>query len=92
MVLSAEDSPNGILVMIPIYVDDCMLMSSSLEVIELLKAKFHKHYLFKDLGEGKWLLKIQIERMREGAMEVLWLGQLQYIEKLLHMTRNHQNL
>jgi hypothetical protein len=83
MVLSAKDSPNGIPAMITIYVDDCMVMSSSLELIEDLKAKFHQHYSIKDLGEAKWLLKIQIERMREGQTEVLWLGQPQYVEKLL---------
>jgi hypothetical protein len=83
LVLKGPVSPNGIPALITIYVDDCMIMSSSLELINLIKSEFHKRYSIKDLGEAKWLLKIQIERMRQDGIEALWMGQPQYVAKLL---------
>ena len=82
MVLKGSVSSNGAPALIAIYVDDCIVMSPSMELIEKLKAQFHQKYSIKDLGEAKWMLKIQIERMREKETEVLWMGQPQYVAKL----------
>jgi hypothetical protein len=59
-----------------------------MELINELKAQFHNKYSIKDLGEAKWMLKIQIERMRENDLEVLWMGQPQYVEKLQDQFRS----
>ena len=83
MVLKGPESSNGSPAMIAIYVDDCIVMSPSMELIDDLKSKFHKKYSIKDLGEAKWMLKIQIERMRDEQLEVLWMGQPLYVAKLL---------
>jgi Reverse transcriptase (RNA-dependent DNA polymerase) len=83
MVLHGPLSSNGSLAMIAIYVHDCIVMSPSMELINELKSKFHNKYSIKDLGEAKWMLKIQIERMRERDLEVLWMGQPLYVTKFL---------
>ena len=82
MVLKGTVSSIGEPALIAIYVDDCIVMSPSMELINELKARFHEKYSIKDLGDAKWMLKIQIERMRENGTEVLWMGQPQYVAKL----------
>ena len=82
MVLKGAVSSNGAPALIAIYVDDCIVMSPSMELITELKSRFHQKYSIKDLGDAKWMLKIQIERMRENGIEVLWMGQPQYVAKL----------
>ena len=82
MVLKGAVSSNGAPALIAIYVDDCIVMSPSLELINELKSRFHKKYSIKDLGDAKWMLKIQIERRSENGIEVLWMGQPQYVAKL----------
>ena len=83
LILKGSASPNGKAALITIYVDDCMLTSSSLELIESIKEKFRKEFGIKDQGEAKWLLKLQLERRRENDVEVLWIGQPLYAEKLV---------
>ena len=82
MVLKGSVSSTGAPALIAIYVDDCIVVSPSMELITELKTRFHEKYSIKDLGDAKWMLKIQIERMSENGTEVLWMGQPQYVAKL----------
>ena len=42
---------NSSIVIIAIYVDDLIIAGSSLSLVESVKAKFHRKYKMKDLGE-----------------------------------------
>ncbi|MFM2290751.1 MAG: hypothetical protein RIS29_564, partial [Bacteroidota bacterium] len=83
MILKGKLSPNGESMILTIYVDDSMIASRSIELIDIIKKKFKEKFGIRDMGPIKWLLKIQIERRKEKGVEVLWLGQPQYIEHVL---------
>jgi hypothetical protein len=53
-------------------------------VIERLKTEIRDRFKIKDLGEAKWILKIQVERTEDG----IWIGQPSYVTQILKDTNN----
>ena len=46
------------IVILAVYVDDCMVTGSSTKLVDKLKAKMNKKYKLTDLGPAHWLLII----------------------------------
>ena len=61
-----NDPKTNKLVIILIYVDDITIASSDEECIARVKDLIKSRFKVKDLGEAQWLLKIQIQKFKEG--------------------------
>ena len=54
----------GHTLILPIHVDDCVLIGSSAKLIAEYKSKLNQCYTLTDLGPVHWLLGIKITRNR----------------------------
>ena len=68
-------------VIIALYIDDLLIFSKEIEAITNVKARLHKEYKMKDLGETSVCLGIQIRRNRRNR--TLTMDQHAYISKVL---------
>ncbi|KAK9932856.1 hypothetical protein M0R45_020078 [Rubus argutus] len=64
-----------------LYVDDILLASSDLNLLNVTKAFLSKNFDMKDLGEASFVLGIEIKRDRKKGL--LGLSQQSYINKVL---------
>jgi hypothetical protein len=67
------------LIVVVVYVDDIMIACKSEKVIQSIKDQLKTTFSIKDLGEAKWMLKINIIKTSLGV----WIGQSSYTEDLL---------
>jgi hypothetical protein len=79
---------NGKYVFLILYVDDILLASSDVSVLLETKKFLSWHFEMKDLGEGRFVIGIEIHRDR--LKEVLGLSQKIYIEKVLKKFNMHK--
>ena len=63
-----------------LYVDDILILGSSLKVIEEVKEFLSKNFEMKDLGEVDVILNIKLLREGDGGLTLL---QTHYVEKVL---------
>ena len=70
---------NGSLIFVAIYVDDILIASKWLQVVQKTKELFAKKFKVTDMGRLHYLLGVRIH-LSDGA---LWLGQEQYAENIL---------
>jgi len=56
---------NGEIIIVLVYVDDLLLVASSLAVIFNIKDALHKRFEMKDLGEAKEILWLEMRREKE---------------------------
>jgi hypothetical protein len=70
---------NGHSIDIAIYVDDVLVCSSSLDIIQYIKDTFGQEYDITDEGTLKWYLGIHITHTNNG----FYLSQTQYIDNIL---------
>lgn len=66
-------------VIICLYVDDMLIMGTSLDVVNKTKQFLNKHFEMKDLGVADVILGIKIVKYSEGII----LTQSHYVEKVL---------
>ena len=66
-------------VIIALYVDDMLILGTSLSVVHGTKRFLASRYDMKDMGEAKVILGVKITRMGDSIM----LSQEHYVEKLL---------
>ena len=64
-----------------LYVDDILLASSDVDLLQETKKFFSSKFDMKDLGEASFVLGIEIHRDRRNG--VLALSQKAYLEKIL---------
>lgn len=64
---------------IAVYVDDLIIMTTTVEEMQRIKASLSKNFKMKDLGSLHYCLGISVEQHEDGIK----LSQKQYIEKLL---------
>lgn len=74
------DDSTGKLIIVLIYVDDILIASTDSKVIKKVKDQIAKEFEITDLGEAKWILKIQVVPARGGG---IWIGQKSYIRSIL---------
>ena len=67
---------------IVVYVDDLTIVGSSVAQVQKLKDALSREFKMKDLGEIKYLLKIEINRNREKRH--MTLSQRKYVADLVH--------
>ena len=67
-------------VILCLYVDDILILGSSLKVIEEVKEFLSKNFEMKDLGEADVILNIKLLREGDGGVTLL---QSHYVEKVL---------
>ena len=65
------DKETGRIAVVVVYVDDIMIASSDSNFIQEIKDLIKQQYSIKDLGQVKWLLKVQIEKFDKG----IYMGQ-----------------
>ncbi|CAH9068398.1 unnamed protein product [Cuscuta epithymum] len=70
---------NGVCIIICLYVDDMLIFSSNIELINETKSFLASKFDMKDLGEAKLILGIKVIRKDDGII----LSQEHYAEKLL---------
>jgi hypothetical protein len=78
-ILTKKDS-NGNFTIVAIYVDDILIGGNTANAISTCKSDIKKAFGIKDLGEAKWVLKLQLEKIGDNY----WLGQPQYIKGILN--------
>ena len=71
----------GSFVIMVLYVDDILLASNDMNLLNETKQMLSEHFEMKDLGDASFVLGIQIHRDR--SLGMLGLSQKSYIEKLL---------
>ena len=78
-------SSHGLFMYLAIYVDDLIAAIATMDVIEWneFKVLFMNRFTTKDLGEAKWILKMEIKRDRKAR--TLFLSQSLYIQKLVQL-------
>jgi hypothetical protein len=64
-----------------VYVDNCVITGSSPELIDEYKCKLHVKYALTDLGPVHWLLGIKI--IHDCSVWMILLSQLSYIDSIL---------
>jgi len=72
---------DGKIIIVLVYVDDLLLMASSLAAIYKIKDALHKRFEMKDLGEAKVILGLEIRR--DKALGTLKLSQGKYAAQSL---------
>jgi len=70
-----------------LYVDDILLAESNLEMINATKEWLSSIFEIKDMGEGRYVLGVEI--VRDRPRKLLGLCQKAYIEKVLERFRIH---
>ena len=68
-------------VLLVLYVDDILLIGNDVETLSNVKKWLAKQFQMKDLGEGSYILGIQI--IRDCKNKLLALSQASYIDKVL---------
>ena len=68
-------------VILPVFVDDCTLVSKSKAAIQEVKQKLLSHFKLRDLGPTSLLLGVAISRNR--AKHSIFLSQEYYMENIL---------
>ncbi|KAM1133510.1 hypothetical protein ACFX19_043460 [Malus domestica] len=63
-----------------LYVDDILLASSDMSLLQATKSMLTQNFDMKDLGEDRFVLGIEI--VRDRAMKSLGLSQRQYIDRI----------
>jgi len=71
----------GELTVVVVHVDNCTIVTTTIRLIEELKAGLCKHFEVTDLGELHWMLGIEVKRDRSGCM--VHLSQRAYIDAIL---------
>ena len=62
---------DGEVIIVLVYVDDLLLVASSLSAINKIKDALHKPFEMKDLGEAKIILGLDIKRHKaSGTLEL----------------------
>ena len=64
-----------------LYVDDLIIMAPSRKTIQTVKDELRKTFKIKDMGDAKFALGLQIERVNGG----IYVGQPSYIQTILRM-------
>ncbi|KAK8948501.1 hypothetical protein KSP39_PZI005632 [Platanthera zijinensis] len=72
----------GRFIFLVLYVDDILLASSDMGLLQETKAFLSKNFEMKDLGEASFVMGIQIHRDRSRG--ILGLSQKAYIDKVLN--------
>ena len=72
---------NGKFIFLILYVDDILLASSDVSLLQETKEFLSSNFDMKDLGEASYVLGIEIHRDRRNY--ALGLSQKEYIEKVL---------
>jgi len=72
---------DGEIIIVLVYVDDLLLVASSLAAIYKIKDALHKRFEMKDLGEAKVILGLEIRR--DKALGTLKLSQGKYAGQVL---------
>ena len=67
---------------IVVYVDDLTIASSCMSQMQKLKDALSSEFKMKDLGDIKYLLKIEVSRDREN--QLMKLSQRKYVADLLN--------
>ena len=73
---------NNSYIILLLYVDDMLIIGSSIEEINNLKKQLSKKFAMKDLGAVKQILGKRI--IRDKANSTLKLSQLEYVKKVLN--------
>jgi hypothetical protein len=73
---------NGSPTYLLLYVDDMLIAAKSMKEIAVLKAQLSREFDMKDLGATKKILGMEI--IRDRKVELLYLSQKNYIDKVLH--------
>ena len=76
---------NGRYIILLLYVDDMIVVGSSMQDINVLKMKLVKSCAMKDLGATKQILGMRITRDKKNIKFMLFQGE--YIEKVLERFR-----
>ena len=72
---------NGDITIIVLYVDDLVVATSSMRLVNQFKEAIKGHYKMKDLGELRWVLGMEVRRDRKArTLEII---QTAYIDQLL---------
>jgi len=71
----------GKLTVMVVHVDDCLIVATTISLIDELKAGLCEHFEVTDLGELHWMLGIKIKHDRPG--QVVHLSQRLYIDAIL---------
>jgi hypothetical protein len=79
---------NGKYIFLVLYVDDILLASNDVSLLQETKKFLSSHFDMKDLGEASFVLGIEIHRDRNKG--VLGLSQKAYIEKILKKYSMHK--
>jgi hypothetical protein len=80
---------NGKYVFLILYVDDILLDSNGVSLLQETKKFLSSNFDMKDLGEASYVLGIEIHRDRKN--EVLGLSQKAYLEKILKKYNMHRS-
>jgi len=72
---------DGEIIIVLVYVDDLLLVASSLAAIYKIKDALHKRFEMKDLGEANVILGLEIRRYK--ALGTLKLSQGKYAAQVL---------
>ena len=72
---------NGHHLIIPVYVDDNLIISSSIDLVIQTKKDLSSHFEMMDLGEIHWILNMEVTR--DCQRQTISLSQSQYIENIL---------
>jgi hypothetical protein len=71
----------GVRIIVPVFVDDLTIASTSKESIQQVKDDLRKHFKLRDLGPTSFLLGVEVTRDR--STHTLTLSQRQYILDML---------
>jgi hypothetical protein len=72
----------GKLTVMVVYVDNCSIVATTIQLVEELKAGLCEHFEVTDLGELHWMLGIKVKHDCPG--QVVHLSQHAYIDIILH--------
>nr|GMD10698.1 Retrovirus-related Pol polyprotein from transposon TNT 1-94 [Ipomoea batatas] len=76
-----KEFSNGSFVYLLLYVDDMLIASPNMSLVEKLKSQLSNEFEMKDLGAAKKILGMEIHRDRQAGK--LYLSQKKYVEKVL---------
>lgn len=68
------------MVIILVYVDDLIIVTSDQESMEMAKKMLRKHFEMKDMGELHYILGIEVTRRSDGSLD---MSQKKYIKEIL---------
>jgi len=75
-----RDSDGGVTIIV-LYVDDLIIVGSSIDLVNVFKKSIAAQFKIKDLGELKWVLGVEVRRNRQER--TLELHQSSYVDQLL---------